>query len=401
VFYLPQLDPLGRIAEAARLEKDEQQRLDDQQATALRVEQVHKEQQDKTVASQVDQAIDKMTQSIRKMKPDLPSSNLKKINQHQRHLGKKWRQWRAKKLSTLLNAADSLQNFGGKRSDKLRKWQQELQAGKDATLRKELTKLGDDLQAIAAEKDPVKRNEMLRKLKQRLRDVEQFASEKAGSPELAAAMQRAMRQLEACQGDGDLAEMMDDMKQTLDLAKLELAQISISAQELLKLEQSLKVLQMAKQLNGEGQLDGEACSQCQSLADYADLFAQMMGDSEGVGSGMGMGNRGFGEGGEAPEDDSVATDYQTERSRSALKAGKVLLSMQTKGMSDSNEVEENYQELVERVKQGVHEAILQEQIPPAYHDVIRGYFDTARETGAVKTPADESTADESTADDGS
>jgi len=211
-----------------------------------------------------------------------------------------------------------------------------------------------------------------------LQEVEQFASKNAGSPELAAAMQRAMRQLEAAQRDGTLSEMLEDINQTLDLAKLELVQIAKSAQELQKLEQSLKVLQMAKQLNQDGQMDGEVCSQCQSLADYAELFEQMIGDSEG--SGSGMGNRGFGEGGEAPEDNSVATDYKTERSRSALKAGKVLLSMQTKGISDSGNVEENYQALVKQVKQGVNEAILQEQIPPGYHHVIRSYFDTVHKT---------------------
>jgi hypothetical protein len=392
VLYLPHLDPLGRIAEAARVKKNEQQRMDDHRATALRVEEVRKIRENKETASQVEQAIDEMAASMRAMKPGLPAANLSEINQHQRRLGKKWRQRSTEKLSKLLHAVDPLQDFGGQRSKKLRQWQKELQAGNGASLRKELEKMSEDLAAIAAEKDPVKRNEKLRKLKQRLRDVERFAAEKVGVPELAAAMQRAMRQLEAAQSDGTLSGMTADMNGTLDLAKLELEQILLSAQELQKLEQSLKVLQMAKQLNADGQLDGEACSQCQSLADYAALFEQMM--NEGMGHGPGMGNRGYGEGGEAPEDESVATDYQTKRSPSALKAGKVLLSMQSKGMSNSGAVEENYQQLVEQVKQGVSEAILQEQIPPAYHDAIRGYFDTIREPGAAATPARDSADDD-------
>ena len=191
VLYLPHLDPLGRIAEAARVKKNEQQRLDDRRATALRVEQVRKGQQNEDAASQVEQVIDEMVASIRAMKPGLPAANLKEINQHQRRLGKKWRQRSAEKLGKLLNAVNPLQDFGGQRSKKLRQWQKELQAGNDASLRKELTKLNEDLRAIAAEKDPVKRNERLRKLKQRLRDVERFAAEKVGSPELAAAMRRA------------------------------------------------------------------------------------------------------------------------------------------------------------------------------------------------------------------
>jgi hypothetical protein len=391
-FYLPQLDPLGRVAEAARVEEDKQQQLDDSRATVLRLEKVHKRQQDEAVVSQVEQAIKEMTESIRDMKPAVPAANHKQLSEHQRRLGKKWRQWRAEKLGKLLSAADSLQDFGGKRSKKFQQWQKELKAGDDTSLRKELARLSDDLKAITAEKDPIKRGEMLRKLKQQLRDVEQFASEKAGSPELAAAMQRALRQLEAAQKDDTFSEMMDDMNKTLNLAQLELKQLSKAAAELEKLEQSLKVLQMAKQINSDGQLDGAVCSECQSLADYAEVFQELMGSDEG--SGDGMGNRGFGEGGEAPEDDSVATDYKTERSRSAVKAGKVLLSMQAKGISDAGDVEHSYQELVAQVKQGVNEAILQEQVPPGYHDAIRNYFDTVRETRAVKTPASDAPDDD-------
>jgi len=378
VLYLPQFDPLGRVAQAARVEQDQNQRLEDQRTTQLRIEEVRITQDDDEAASQIDESIEAMTDALRKMRPGQADMNLGQLNQQQRRLGSQWRRLGAEKLSQLLSNMDSLQTFGGERSQKLGAWQKELQNGSDASLRKEMSELGDELQAIAAEKDPVQRNEMMRKLKQRLRDVERFASEKAGSPELASAMRRAMRQLEAAQRDGATAEMMEDMQQTLDLAKMELEQIAESAQELEKLEQSLKVLQMAKQLNDADQLDGEACSECQSLADYADLFEELMGDS--AGGGGGLGGQGFGEGGEAPEDDSVASDFETKQSKSALQAGKVLLSMQSQGVSDAGDVEENYQELVGQVKQGVSEAILQEQIPPGYHEAIRGYFDTIGES---------------------
>jgi hypothetical protein len=59
-------------------------------------------------------------------------------------------------------------------------------------------------------------------------------------------------------------------------------------------------------------------------------------------------------------------------------AGKVLLSMQTKGLSDTGEAEENYAKSISEVKQGVSEAILQEQVPPGYHEEIKKYFDTLK-----------------------
>jgi hypothetical protein len=83
----------------------------------------------------------------------------------------------------------------------------------------------------------------------------------------------------------------------------------------------------------------------------------------------------MGEGGEAPEDDSIKTDFVDERSKSAVQKGKILLSMKTKGLSDTGEARKEYRAIVSDIKQGVAEAIEQEQIPPGYHDAIQKYFD--------------------------
>ena len=55
------------------------------------------------------------------------------------------------------------------------------------------------------------------------------------------------------------------------------------------------------------------------------------------------------------------------------------MSLKSKGLSDSGEARNNYRQLLGSIKQGVSEAITQEQIPPGYHDGIRGYFDTIDE----------------------
>ncbi len=89
---------------------------------------------------------------------------------------------------------------------------------------------------------------------------------------------------------------------------------------------------------------------------------------------------GIGEGGKAPEKDDEKTDFQSERSRSAFKAGKILLQWKTRELSDPGAAREAYEQQVEAVKQGVSEAILQEQVPPGYHEGIRRYFDALGET---------------------
>ena len=153
---------------------------------------------------------------------------------------------------------------------------------------------------------------------------------------------------------------------------MELQQIAQTAKNMKALEEALQVLQMAKQLNEDGMLDGEASADFQSLSDYAELYAQMMGDQTGDGTG----GEGIGRGGEVPEDDSVASDFKTQKEKTAVQAGKILMSLKSKGLSDSGEAQKNYRQLLGSIKQGVSEAITQEQIPPGYHDGIRGYFDT-------------------------
>jgi hypothetical protein len=61
-------------------------------------------------------------------------------------------------------------------------------------------------------------------------------------------------------------------------------------------------------------------------------------------------------------------------------AGKVLLSVKTKGLSDKGDASKEYKKLIQKVKQGYSEAILQEQVPPGYHEGIKSYFDNLDKT---------------------
>ena len=88
-----------------------------------------------------------------------------------------------------------------------------------------------------------------------------------------------------------------------------------------------------------------------------------------------MGGPGIGRGGKAPETPDAETEFETEKSRSFLTAGKALLYLKTRGVSDAGDATVDYEHLAE-VKKGVSEAILHEQVPPAYHEAIRKYFDS-------------------------
>ena len=115
------------------------------------------------------------------------------------------------------------------------------------------------------------------------------------------------------------------------------------------------------------------------MGDYAALYARLMAAGAGAGAGAGMGGPGIGEGGVAPEDETTKSDFKSEQSKSALTAGKILLQWKTQGMSDAGAAQQNYMEKVAAVKQGASEAVLQEQVPPGYHQAISKYFDTIGE----------------------
>ena len=110
---------------------------------------------------------------------------------------------------------------------------------------------------------------------------------------------------------------------------------------------------------------------------------EKQGQNEGQGEGEkqndkqgngGTGGQGQGRGGKPPEVDQK-TAFKTERSKSALHAGKTLMQWKTQEEADKGESKLDYKKAVDAVKQGVSEAILSEQIPPGYHEAIKKYFD--------------------------
>ena len=171
-----------------------------------------------------------------------------------------------------------------------------------------------------------------------------------------------------------IKQAMEDLAKSMDLTKMELQQLAEAAKDMKKLEEALETLAKAKQLNEEGQLDGEGTGEFQTLEDYAELYEQLMG--EGQGDGEGTGGEGIGEGGEVPEDDSQDAKFKKEQEKVATRAGKILMSLKTKGMSEAGEAKQDYQDAISAVKQGVSEAIQQEQVPPGYHKGIQDYFKT-------------------------
>lgn len=386
-FFVPTLDPFGKVAEAKQ--EEEQKRLIEETAkqTEKRKAILAQKELDNENSEAVTKAIEALKTDFRKMEPGNKKANLGRLNKHQKEIGEKFRKLNSGELKSLNDKMDGQQKLGAIRDQELfRKWQKELQQGSAESMKSEVDKLQEDLERLAKTTDPVERTELERQIQKKMNELSDFAANKVGSKALSAAIERAKQQLEAAK-DGKLSkEAMEALKESLDVAQQEMEMLAQSARDMKDLEEALEMISMAKQMNAEGKLDGEMFPGEMTLEDYAELYAQMMGEGmgqgvgEGEGDGEGTGGRGFGQGGEVEEDDSVATDFIDEKSKAAIQKGKILLSMKTKGLSDSGDITDaDYKRIVGEIQQSLDDVIEQEQIPPGYLGSIKKYFDTLDE----------------------
>ncbi len=389
MFFLPQLDPFGIVQAAQRVQKRQERLADSRKETQLRLEEVKQRAEESAESSETDEAIQELKLALNNMKPQQKDDNQKALASEQRKLGEKWRKISAEKLKDLLKQGSLTdQAFGSTDEDILRKWTKDLQEGNPQGVQNELKQamrdleeLQEQLEKLAKAETPEEKTEaekrvadLERQLKDRLDKLNEFAEKKVNSNQLSAALERAMQQLEAARNPEMLEDAMEAVKESMELSQLELQEIAQSAEDMKELEEALKAVQMAKKLNEKEKLDGEQSQKCRNMKEYEELYAQLLSEM-GAGEGE-LGGEGFGEGGKAPEDDSVDSGFQSEYSKSAVQAGKVLLSMKTQGEGEQGDVVKNYQTLINKVKQGVSEAIVTEQVPPGYHDSIKNYFDS-------------------------
>ncbi len=374
--FVPQLDPFGQV-EASQVAEKEAKKLDEsKKATKERLAQIERESLSDTEAKEVKDALDKLKTSMNGSQPKAKSANALKLSAAQKDVAGQWRKISADKLKDLLSQSSLAQQFGSSAAGESKKWMEELQAGSTESLKKEMKALQQDMEELAKTKDPVKQAQLQKRLREKLDALSEFAKDQTGSKTLAAAIKRAQEQMRMASKADDESSSQESMRaaaESMKLAEKELEQVAQSAKDLKELEKGLAVLQMAKKLNQSDQLDGKKCEGCQSMDEYAAMFEKLM-------KGKNPDEGGFGDGSPRDEKDSAKSKFKTEMSKSHIVKGKVLLTLKTKGMGEHVEFKEQYKAAVRDVKQGISEAILQEEIPPGYHEGIKGYFESLDET---------------------
>ncbi len=394
-YFLPSLDPFGKQLIAKEQQKVVEAIKESQKATEIRKQALSEKDSEADVSEEVGKALEKLAKDLKDMKKAQPVLNEKKLNENQKVLGEQFRHTNTA-LKDLKKNMDSAQQFGSENTPEMRKMLEGLQQGKPEEMLKKMDAMKEKLERLMKETDPLKKSELAQQLKKDMDDMSKLAGKKAGSKGMQAALERALDQLDkAGQKPNMSTEALDAAKESMELAKMELKELAQSARDLEQLEQALENIAKAKKLNSEEQLDGEMAADATTMEDYQQLYDEIMaqmggegmegegegegdGNGEGEGDGDGLGGQGIGRGGKAPEDDAAKTAFQTEKTKTAIKKGKILLSMKTKDApnADLKDVQAEYREIISDIKQGTDEAIEKEDAPPGYHEGIKKYFDT-------------------------
>lgn len=385
---LPQLDPFGAQEKQRELAKRKTELEKAVQKAEARAEVLRAAPLDADHSKQVNDALERLKQTFNQMKPDQPKANVDRLNEQQKEIGENWRRASEKQMrnASRVDGAQRLRSVDRKKAEQ---WKKDLAEGKTDGLKQELAELAELAKELQDTNDQAQKQQLQQQLQQRLSAMQSFAQQNMSSPELNSALQQAMEQLQMASQDGMSQQAMAALQSSLQLSELEMQQMAQTLRDMQAMEQALQSIQMAKQLNSMQPLDGAQCKQCQGMGDYMKLYAQMISQCQGEGQGRGlygmymvggkgsgMGGPGQGEGNIAPEDESITTGFQPEKSRSAITAGRMLLEWKVQEDAKAGEVNQQYAEALDQVKQGVSEAVLQERVPPGYHDAIKRYFDT-------------------------
>ena len=370
VMLMPQFDPFGQQAEAAKLEEEVVELDKAKELTEERKAKLETASDEGEISEDVRKALEGVAKTFGEMKRETPELNAEKLQDRQKEVALKWRDVRnSDELKELLNKNASAQHFG-RSAEQMEKWGKELENGETDELMKELDKMRETLQRLAKADDPAEKQKLQQELKKQMKQLDDFAREHVKSPQLRAALQRAKQQMEASSKNPEMAqEALAAAMESAELAKMELKEVAKTAKEMKKLEEALEAIQKAKMLNSMGEL--QELADAATMEDYARFYAELMGQQQG----QGTGGEGQGRGGDVEEEENVDADFEKKKTRTSIDAGKVLLSIKTKGVSESGDVKKQYQNLVREVRSGLSEAIELEEIPPGYVPGIKSYFD--------------------------
>ena len=384
--WLPQLDPFKMDARRQETTKQQQRLEETRKITAVRKQEL--EAKSGVLTEQVDRALAKLDQTLKQAKPEERELNTKKLNEEAQDFSELW-----KKLATQLpkSASEQMekaaQNFGDtKNQQEMKELINQLKQGDPKGLQQALEKMRQELKAIAEQPPGPEQKKQMEKLARDLAKMTDKLREQLGEKGVDDALKRALEQMDAAKLQELAKQGAEAAADSLQLSKDELARAAEMFKDMKNIEDAMKNLQAAKQLNEKGGLDGKDAegAGAESMADYEKLYQKLLAE-RGDGPPGGQGNQpgqgragnqpGVGQGGTVGEDPTAKTNTKEEKAKTQTTAGKLLMQWKDEGVGDIGKRSADYEAAVRAVKEGVAEAIRNEQVPPGYHSAIQKYFD--------------------------
>jgi hypothetical protein len=371
--WLPQCDPFQKQAQRNQLAKQEEQLRQTKKATAQRAEQI--QSAESRESERVEKALAALEKTFQEARPQERATNLQRLAEHQKEIGTLWRQVANQQRHDAF--AQGAQQFGKAHSRQQQAWREDLRRGETRALQRAMQAIKEQMSQLAQMPESAEKRAQQEELAQRLDALAEGLKQGASSPQLQAALQRAMEQLDLAKLGPMSREALEAAQQSMELSQQELEQLAQAIKNQQALEEAMKSAQLAKQLAEQQQLDGEACKNCQSMSDYAALYQKLL--REGLSSTDSGTDGGGRTAKQAPEQEDGNTTFKPDQAPGQLTAGQTLLQWKTKELGPTGTRTTEYRDAVRQVKQGVSEAIASEQVPPGYHTAIQKYFDALPE----------------------
>ena len=382
VVWLPRLDPFHAAAKRAVASQQEARLVETKKLTVARKEEL--KVKGAALNEQVEQALAKLDKELKLAKPEERAANAKKLNEEAQEVGALWKKVTSElPKSTEDGLTKAAQQFGEAQERKaMKELVEQLKKGDGEGLKKAMEAMQQKMQEIAKQPDGAEKQARMEALKKELAQMANTLREQMGDKALNEALARAMEQMDLAKQKG--MDAMDAANESLKLSAEELQHLAEMAKDAKNLEDALKNLQAAKALNEKGKLDGKdaEAAGAKTPQDYEQLYKELMAQAGAEGQGNGppgngkAGDKpGTGNGGSLGENDAAKSAFKPEKDKTQMGAGKLLMEWKEEGLGEVGAKAGDYENAVRAVKQGVAEAIRNEQVPPGYHGAIQKYFD--------------------------
>jgi hypothetical protein len=263
-----------------------------------------------------------------------------------------------------------------------------LKEGDAKPLQQALENLRKQMEELAKKEAGPEQKKQMEQLAREVAKMAEQLRQQLGEKGMNEALQRALEQMDLAQLKELAKDALDAANQSMGLSEKELERMAEMFKDMKNVQDALKNLQAAKQLNEKGGLDGKDAKDAgaDSQADYEKLYQKLLAERGGGQGGEGQGrgqngqgksgnNPGVGQGGSVGEDPTAKTGLKEEKAKTQIGAGKLLMEWKEEGVGEIGDRAGEYQAAVRAIKEGVAEAIRNEQIPPGYHSAIQKYFD--------------------------